>query len=169
MKRPWRILVAVASLAALAGGAAAEPERSPGRRFGPPGPPPIDRILARHAEELGLSEVVQAKVRTLAADAEAESKPLRAALDAQREAMHALLIQDAPDPDAVLHQADLVGAAETALHKQRLRTLLAVRALLTPEQRRELVRIFEEKRRHMEERGFRRGPPPDAPDAPDAP
>ncbi len=47
--------------------------------------------------------------------------------------------------------ADAIGAAETALQKERLRTMLAVRALLTSDQRRELVKIHEEFRaRHPE-------------------
>jgi Spy/CpxP family protein refolding chaperone len=47
--------------------------------------------------------------------------------------------------------ADRIGAAETALDKHRLATLLEIRALLTPAQRRELVRIFDERRRTRHE------------------
>ena len=43
--------------------------------------------------------------------------------------------------------ADRIGAVETELKKQRLRTMLEVRALLSPEQRQKLVKIFEERRR----------------------
>ena len=47
--------------------------------------------------------------------------------------------------------ADRIGAAETELKKQRLRTMLEVRALLSPEQRQKLVKIFEERRRRTRE------------------
>jgi Spy/CpxP family protein refolding chaperone len=58
--------------------------------------------------------------------------------------------------------ADRVGAAETELKKQRLRTMLEVRALLSPEQRQKLVKIFEERRARRH--GFGDGPPPPPPD-----
>ena len=73
----------------------------------------------------------------------------RAQFGAARDELHALLREDAPDPDAVMSQAEKVGAAETALHKQRLRTLLEVRTLLTPEQRAKLSEIFAKKRQRM--------------------
>jgi Spy/CpxP family protein refolding chaperone len=158
MKRLSRIGMVAGALALLGGPATAGEGHG---RFGRHGPPPIDRILERHAEELGLSDEVRAEVREIAAAAEQEAEPLRDALSAERDAMHALLAQDAPDPDAVMRQAEAIGAAETEMHKQRLRTLLAVRELLTPEQRRGLVKIFEEKRQRMKE--WRKDPPPDSP------
>jgi Spy/CpxP family protein refolding chaperone len=59
----------------------------------------------------------------------------------------------------VMEKAEAIGGAETALQKERLRTMLAIRALLTPEQRRELVRIHEEFRAEhpkLEHGGWRR-------------
>jgi Spy/CpxP family protein refolding chaperone len=169
MKLIARVLVAatMSVCVGFAGVAAADPEGPP--HFGRHGPPPIDRILERHAAELGLSDAVREQVHAIAAEAEQQEAPLREALRTQREALHGLLAQDAPDPEAVLQQAELLGAAETEMHKQRLRTLLAVRALLTPEQRQQLVKIFEEKRRQMGRRWG--GPPPDgaAPDGPEPP
>jgi Spy/CpxP family protein refolding chaperone len=167
MERAIRVLI----VAALAfGGAARVASADPEEGQEPPrferrhGPPPIDRILERHAEELKLSDEVRDHVRAIAAEAEQREGPLRETLRTQRDALHELLAQDAPESDAVLHQAEVVGAAETELHKQRLLTLLEVRQLLTPEQRQQLVKIFEEKRRHM--RGRWGGPPPDGPEPP---
>ena len=48
--------------------------------------------------------------------------------------------------------ADRIGAADTGLKKQRLRTMLEIRTLLTPERRQKLVTIFEERR--GQRRGF---------------
>jgi periplasmic protein CpxP/Spy len=170
MKRIGRLLVAAALLSAgFAAAASADPEGRP-PHFGRHGPPPIDRILERHAAELNLSDAVREQVRAIAAESEEHEAPLREALRAQRDALHELLAQDAPDPDAVMQQAELVGAAETEMHKQRLRTLLAVRALLTPEQRQQLVKIFEEKRRMMGRRWHHDGDgSPDAPEPPPQP
>jgi Spy/CpxP family protein refolding chaperone len=167
MKRTSRWLAAAAlftgfARVAVAGG----PDGGP-PPFGMHGPPPIDRILERHAAELGLSDDVRARVRAIAADAEKQEAPLRETARTQRETLHQLLSQDSPDPDAVMRQADIAGAAETELRKERLRTLLAVRQLLTPEQRAQLVKIFEEKRRQMGGRWHM--PPPDAALPPGAP
>jgi Spy/CpxP family protein refolding chaperone len=160
-----RLLLAAALFAAFAQPAHAQPDGPPPGpgfgRHGRPGPPPIDRVLERHAAELGLSDEVRAQVREIAQRSEGRVEPLAQALDEARDAMHALLSQDVPDADAVMRQADTVGAAETALHKERLRTLLEVRALLTPAQRAGLVKIFEARRRHRPP-GMD-GPPPDAP------
>lgn len=144
------------AIALFAAGAAAAGDGGPGRRHH--APPPIDHILEKHAAELGIDEAKLAEVREIAARSQAEDAPLHETLRAEREKLHALLREDAPALDAVLKQADAVGAAETALHKRRLQTLLAVRAILTPEQRQGLVRIFEEKRKRIF--GDAASPPP---------
>lgn len=165
-ERIGSIVIAAGVLACLGLGnaAAANEDGPPGPGWrGRHGPPPIDRILERHAEELGLSDAVREQVRAVAEAAEEEQQPLDDALAEQREVLHELLAQDAPDTDAVLRQAELVGAAETEVHKQRLRTLLAVRALLTPDQRRTLVQIFEERRKRMGGHRWGGGPPPEPP------
>lgn len=155
--------ILLAATLMLAGAACAAPAQAGDRHFGRRGPPPIDRILERHAERLRLDEAVQERVRAIAAEAEQEGASLRETLDREREALHDLLAQDAPDADAVMRQAEAVGAAETAMHKQRLRTLLEVRALLTPAQRAELVEIFDEKRARMQRERGGDAPPTDAP------
>ena len=154
----WR---GAAAFAALLAGlvAAAAPSRAcgpgaPGRRDRPHGPPPIERILERHAERLGLDDTTRARIDELARQGRDASEAQREALGALHREMRGLLSQDAPDEAAVLGKAEEIGRAETELQKQRLRTMLAIRALLTPEQRRELVRIHEEFRaRRKAERG----------------
>jgi Spy/CpxP family protein refolding chaperone len=129
------------------------------------GPPPFEDVLERHADRLGLDEATRAKVRAVAEAARPEGDRLREDLHAAHGEMRALLGQDAPDEAAVLAQAERIGAAETALQKQRLRTMLEIRALLTPEQRAELVKIHEERKGHWKGRGGRwgGGPPPPPP------
>jgi Spy/CpxP family protein refolding chaperone len=121
--------------------------------------PPLDAILERHAERLGLDAATLAKIRAAADASRPEHERLEAELHALRQEMWTLLSEDAPEHDAVMRLADRVGAAETALDKHRLATLLEVRALLTPEQRRELVRIHEERRRERRAEKAREGPP----------
>lgn len=171
MKRaqPIAWITGILLLGAVTSRATAGAEGPSGPGFWRRGPPPIDRVLERHAAELGLSDAVLAQVREIADAAREKEQPLVDALAKQRDLMHSLLTQDAPDVDSVMRQADEVGAAETAVHKERLRTLLAVRNLLTPDQRAKLVQIFEERRAQMGRgwgHGWRGGPPEPPPDAP---
>ena len=150
-----RIALFVLALSLCGGAALAEPPRDDRER------PGIERILERHAERLQLDDATRAQIRALAEAGRAQSAPQREVLRRLHDEMHALLTADAPEEAAVLAKADEIGRAETALHKERLRTMLAIRALLTPEQRRELVRIHEEFRakhpdwRHGGRRGWR--------------
>jgi Spy/CpxP family protein refolding chaperone len=143
--RPWRAFwtaLSVLSLALCAG------ERGHDR-------PGIERILERHAERLQLDAATREQIRALAGASRERTQPQREALDRLHDAMHAILSSDAPELDAVLAKADEIGRAETALKKEQLRTMLAIRALLTSEQRRELVRIHEELRLLCRESGGR--------------
>jgi Spy/CpxP family protein refolding chaperone len=51
-----------------------------------------------------------------------------------------------PDEAAVMAQADAIGALKTEAQKHRLRTMLQVRALLTPEQRTKLLDMLRARR-----------------------
>ena len=48
-----------------------------------------------------------------------------------------------PDFDEVMREADRVGALETQLKKHQLATLMSLRALLSPDQREGITRVFE--------------------------
>jgi Spy/CpxP family protein refolding chaperone len=116
--------------------------------------------LEKHLDELGLEPAQKEKVRAIL-DAskqarEAQHEQMRAA----HEQMRALLEQDAPDEAAVMAQADRISALKSERHKAMLRTLLAVRAELTPEQRAQLKEKMrqERPRRWMRDRG---ATPPD--------
>ena len=141
--RPWRAFWTALSAIALALCAGDRGHDRPG----------IERILERHAERLQLDDATREQIRALAETSREQTQPQRAAVDRLRDELHALLSADAPELDAVLQKADEIGRAETALKKERLRTMLAIRALLTSEQRRELVRIHEEFRAQRRESG----------------
>ena len=110
-------------------------------------PPPIDAILEAHAEQLGLDAATRERIRGIAEASRAEEAPLDERLDALKREMRRLLRGASPDEKAVLNQADRIGAVRTERDKHRLRMMLRIRALLTPDQREELVRIYEERKR----------------------
>jgi Spy/CpxP family protein refolding chaperone len=126
---------------------------------GPParrGPPTLAQIVDRQAERLGLDDATKAKVDEVANAAQPEMDQLRDRLQSQNQAMGELLSQDAPPVDKVMKQVDEIGATETKLQKVRLRTMLKIRALLTPEQRAELMKLQSQRRgKH----GPKPGPP----------
>ncbi len=130
------------------------------------GPPPFERILERYADRLKLDEATQARIQTIAETARAGEQQIREHLRPLREEMRQLLKQDIPDEAAVMRQAERIGELQTQLSKQRLHTMLQIRALLTPEQRQEMVKIHEEmeKQRHNRSPGGRRGPPDEGPE-----
>jgi Spy/CpxP family protein refolding chaperone len=114
-------------------------------------------VLEKHAERLGLDAESRAEIRRIADASREAEEAHRDRLRELREQMREILRQDTPDEDAVMRQADEIGAAETAEQKHRLRTMLEIRALLTPAQRAELVKIFEERQQQREERRQQRG------------
>lgn len=137
--------------------AVAAPEKpspaGPGRRNGPPG---LADIIDRQAERLGLDAATRAKVDEVANAAQPETDKLRAQLHDENQKMGELLAQEAPELHAVMKQADQIGHTETELQKLRLRTMLKIRALLTPEQRAELMKMQQDRRGN---RGHRPGGP----------
>jgi Spy/CpxP family protein refolding chaperone len=160
-------LVAVAVMTALPATALDEDEAQPevpapapgddpGRGGWPPGhrrgPPPIDRVLEEHAERLGLDAETRAAIRAIADASRETADAHRARLHELHAEMREILRHDTPDEAAVMRQADAIGAAETEERKHRLRTMLEIRALLTPAQREALVEIHEERHKHRKQR-----------------
>ena len=142
-----RIAAASAALAVAVAGAAGAGEG--GERPWPRhrrGPPPIERVLEKHAERLQLSEQTRSEIRRVADESRDETDAHRERLRELHGEMREILRRDTPDEDAVMRKADEIGAAETAEQKHRLRNMLEIRALLTPAQRAELVKIYEERR-----------------------
>ncbi|GIX48895.1 MAG: hypothetical protein KatS3mg131_3106 [Candidatus Tectimicrobiota bacterium] len=129
-----RLLIALLGGALLAAGAwAGEPRRSW---------LPAD-WLAEHAAQLGVEEETLATLRQLAAAARTREAELRQELHAAYSRLRQLLEQDDPDETEVLRQAEVIGALKLEKWKLRLRTLLRMRALLTPQQRRALVELWQ--------------------------
>jgi len=119
------------------------------RGFGPPGPD-RDRdpgaFIEENAEALGLDAKTLDAIRSIVAQSKDEGEALHAKLRELHDGMKALLDQASPDESAVMQQIDRIGAAEVEMHKHRVRTMLAIRALLTPEQRDAMAKLRDETR-----------------------
>jgi Spy/CpxP family protein refolding chaperone len=124
-RRSWRQRTGAGVLALAlagvlgAGSALARPDGHGGRGCGDRG----DR-LAEKIRALGLNTETQAAVDQVLAKAQETRKAQRDEMRAAKEQMHTLLTQDAPAHDAVMAQADAIGALETEARKQRLETML---------------------------------------------
>jgi Spy/CpxP family protein refolding chaperone len=95
-----------------------------------------DRLtrLAERLDSLDLNDQTRTTIHTTIDAAQATLGDIRRQLRDAHQQLRALMAQEAPDKD-VLAQSDRIGALASAYRKHTLSTLLAVRALLTPEQR----------------------------------
>jgi Spy/CpxP family protein refolding chaperone len=105
-----------------------------------------DRFIEEHAAQLGLDDQTRQSIDQIVDESRVRARELRVELRGMHQEMRDLLSQQTPDEAAVMQQAEAIGQTETALHKHRLETLIKIRALLTDEQRAELMEIREETR-----------------------
>lgn len=143
-RRTRMALALTAALLAVSTIAAAQPRHHPRDRHQDGGP---ERLIAEHAEELGLDEATQGSIEAIVERTRKESGKLRSAHRQAAGTLAKLLELDEPDLDSVLNQADVVGELESQRRKLRLRGMLEIRALLTPAQREKLVEIRDPKHR----------------------
>jgi len=139
--------LAAAALVGLFFGAGASPGVAQGADPHRRGRPPLEEKLERHAARLGLDAETRAGIREIALAARGESEALGEEIQALRSELHRLLAAREPDVPRIMELADRLGEKKTELRKHRLRTMLRIRALLTPEQRAELVEIHRERHR----------------------
>ncbi len=137
----------------------------------PPGPParhtPHGLRLERFVEELGLDAQTLAQVDAIIDASRTKKRTLRRQLREARRQMRSLLEAEEPQEAELLEQADRIGSLRTELRKEQLKTMLRVRALLSPEQRAALLeRLNKGPRRGRRGSGshqdFHSPPPPDA-------
>jgi Spy/CpxP family protein refolding chaperone len=133
MRVSWRNHVVPAALVAAAlagaGGALAGP---PGGGCGAGGSPlgHLEHQVARAGLPPETAQAVYARLD----QARAERRAIEGSLATAHEQMRTLLGQDAASIDAVMAQADAVGALETQMRKLDLQALVQIRSLVTPEQ-----------------------------------
>ena len=146
------ILVAVFTLCEWSGwgaGGWAQPQGPP-VRHAPPG-----LRLERLVEELGLDAQTLAQVDAIIDASREKKRTLRRQLREARRQMHSLLEAEEPQEAELLEQADRIGGLRTELRKEQLKTMLRVRALLSPGQRARLLERLN-KGPHRGRRGFGR-------------
>lgn len=146
--------LALAGGTALAGAAIARPDGGDCDGHGKRGHD-HDRLagMERRVDELGLDDATLEAVTAVLDDARREHKAFRDELRTAHEQMHELLAQPDADEAAVMAQVEATSELHTEAHKARLRSLLALRDLLTTEQWQQL------QERPEGPGGWRRGPP----------
>lgn len=144
MRTTFFALIALAGLASFAGRALAGPGEGPGGPGGPRGPGEPGARFEQMIEKLNLDPAQKQKVQAILDASKPQREQMRAQIRDAFQEMRGLLDQDNPDQAAVLSQADKMGQLMTSMHKERLKTLLAVRAQLTPDQRAKLRAEMEE-------------------------
>jgi Spy/CpxP family protein refolding chaperone len=125
-------VLAALSLAALAQarpGGQCEGHGGHGRHGGPG----LEQ-LERKVEDLDLSDEKRKAIYAVIDQARSAERESRREIRTGRERMRELLSQETPQEKEVLALADSIGALETNAQKARLRTLLQIRGLVTPEQ-----------------------------------
>jgi len=98
--------------------------------------------LERLLEEIGLDERTLTEVGKVFDASKSDHQELHRKLREAYEHMRFLLEQETPNEAAVMTQAEVIGGLQTEARKQRLRTLIQVRALLTTEQRAKLLELM---------------------------
>ncbi len=138
------LVTGLASLAAAQPGAFrgdVPPPGRPGPGFGPCGSfgPGQGAGQAFLLDRLDLSDEQRQQIDTLREKGRREALALRKQLLRLRNELHGEMLQDTPDADKVTRLARKIGDVKTQLRVHRLEQRLAVRKLLTPEQRDELL------------------------------
>ncbi len=130
MKHAKRVALAILVGFLLAAPAAARPG-------GPPGGsgPPLDRAL----EQVDLADEVRERVDVLLDASRRVRRAAQRDLQKAHAEMRDLLEADEPSEERILAKADEIGRLQTDLEKDRLLTLLRIRAELTPDQRRAMT------------------------------
>ena len=93
---------------------------------------------ARFMQALDLTEAQKTQVQKLRAEMFERTEETREALEAKREAMHALWTTASPDRDAILAQHEQMDALRKVLREAKVDFRLAVHSLLSAEQVRKL-------------------------------
>jgi len=95
-------------------------------------------MLEHRLDRLDLDPSIRNEIDAILAEARPTAAALRDQVAAEHERMRALIAEEAPDQAAIDEEVDRIGSATGELRKHEIHTMLAVRALLTPEQRDQL-------------------------------
>ena len=109
-----------------------------------------------YIEELGLDENTLAKIKEIRRADRDNKLELKFKVEKARNRLKDLLQEDNPRESAVMDAADDVGELETAMRKSRLRTMLKINSLLTPEQRTNFRKLQRQRKHQKHEKKMKR-------------
>lgn len=132
-----------------------------GGRWGGPG-----AHFEKHLESLDLTAEQKTKVDQILATARERNEKDRVALKDGYRKLHEMLDAETPDEKAILDQVETLGELKTEGQKAMMRTMLSVRAELTPAQREKLKTQMKERMKERMERRQERRKGADAPAKP---
>lgn len=90
--------------------------------------------MKRKAKELGLSEETLAKIDAVLAEGTAEEEKIREESGAALEKLYAALAQNLPNEKELMSASDKVGEIAARSRTLRMKSVIQVRSLLTPEE-----------------------------------
>jgi len=97
--------------------------------------------LEQYLKQLDLKPEQEEKVQAILDGSKTGREELRTQVQQAFKELRGMLDQASPDEQAIFRQADKIGELKTQQQKAMLRTLLKVRAELTPEQRLRLTAL----------------------------
>lgn len=172
LTRPTILIPFALVLAALlvAGGTALA-RKGPGHRGGPDGPRAEFnlRMLERAAGQLGLDDATLSRIKDRVYESEKTGIDLKAKLELAKLELRRALGADEPVKADVMKRVAEVGDLETRLRQHQIGLMLDVRAMLTPEQRKQLKQMRGERRERRGKRGKRGKRERRGPGGPDGP
>lgn len=127
-KRMAAVALALATVTVVAANATAN------RHGGRPGHGSMLGRVEHGVEKLELAPETRKSVDAILDQARSQQRELRDQLHAAHEQMRTALDAESPSTDAVLAQADSIGALETQAKKLELQAIIQVRQLLSAEQ-----------------------------------
>jgi len=98
-------------------------------------------LVALYADELGLDDETLTTIQEIISSTHERGRALRFEREEAHRRLNFMLSLDEPDETEVLDQAVKIGRIRIEESKHRLSTLLRIRTLLTPEQRRQLAEL----------------------------
>lgn len=113
---------------------------------------PFKRLESR-LDGLGLPQATLDSAHALLDKARDENRGTRGQIRDAHDQMQTLMQAEKPDVDAVMAQVDTIGGLETTAKKVRLKTILELRAMLTPEQWAQLQQPLPGEKEHHHKRG----------------
>jgi len=110
------------------------------------------RVLEKVKDDIGLTEKQESDMRAMILANKKAMIDLHARKEKLELELKEEMRQDAPDEDKVMTLVDQCGDIRNTMQKNRLKTLLRVKGMLTPEQREKLDAMRDEHKEKRQER-----------------